>query len=717
MPTTQDNRLLAIYTPLGKDFLLLNRITAAEGLSKLFSVDVELLHEELEAGFDPTVVDPISIIGKAVTVTIDQRDGTLREFTGIVSRFSQGTRDIRFSYYYAQIFPHVWILTQKSQSRIFQNISVPDILRQVFTGFDVSWQIQGVANKRNYCVQYRESDFDFAARLMEEEGIYFYFEHKDGKHKMVVANTPQSHPDCPSKAKIPYFIDVSRQYEDFVTSINRWQTDYQLQTGKVTLWDHNFQLPTRKLDNEKVTVFPVGDSQKLELYDFPGGYARKYDGINSSGGEQASELALVETDKQETVKHLMESLDAQYKVISGAGDCSAMTSGYRFELFNHPNSTNDGQYVITSITHDAEQNPSYVSDDNAEEPYSNSFTCIAHGSGAPPFRPPRKTPKPIVQGSQTAFVVGPAGEEIFTDKYGRVKIQLHWDRDGQVNAGSSCWVRVAQTWAGNKWGTMFIPRIGMEVIVHFLEGDPDQPIITGCVYNPQTMPPYTLPDEKTKSTLKSNSSKGGGGFNEFRFEDKKGSEQIFIHAEKNQDIRVKNDVMETIKHDRHLIIENEQFEKVKKDKHLKVMGDHNEKVDGSISIHSGVDFEEKAGTKFAVDAGTEIHLKSGTSMTLETGTSLTLKVGGNFINIKAGGIFIKGTMVMINSGGAAGSGSGSSPEAPKDPKEADQAQPGARVSLSPKPPPPKPVFMSPAALVLTTAANNGATFCEICSRQ
>ncbi len=717
MATTQDKRLLAIYTSLGKDFLLINRITASEGLSELYSIEVELLHEEDAAGFQATEVDPTEIIGTAVTVTIDQRDGTIRELTGIVNRFSQGTRDTRFSYYYAKIVPHVWILTQKKQSRIFQNLSVPDILRKVFEGFEVTWQIQGVTNKRNYCVQYRETDFDFASRLMEEEGICYYFEHRDGKHKMIVANTPQSHPDCPSKARIPYFIDVTRQAEDFVTSVNSWRTDFHLQTGKVTLWDHNFQLPTNKLDEVQQSVFSVSDNQKLELYDYPGGYARKYDGIDKGGGEQSGELNNVFNDRQSTVKTMMESLDAQYKVISGASDCSAMTAGYRFELFNHPNSANDGQYVITSVTHESEQNPSYVSDDNVEESYTNSFTCIAHGSGAPPFRPLRKTPKPSVQGSQTAFVVGPGGEEIFTDKYGRVKVQFNWDRDGQVNEASSCWVRVAQAWAGNKWGTMFIPRIGMEVIVHFLEGDPDQPIITGCVYNPQTMPPYTLPDEKTKSTIKSNSSKGGGGFNEFRFEDKKGSEQIFIHAEKNQDIRVKNDVMETILHDRHLIVENDQYEKVKKDKHLKVMGDHNEKVDGSISINAGVDFEEKAGTKFAVDAGTEIHLKSGTSMTLETGTSLTLKVGGNFININAGGIFIKGTMVMINSGGAAGSGSGSSPEAPKEPKEADRAEPGARVSLSPKAPPPKPQFQSPAALVLTQAANNGATFCEICSRQ
>ena len=718
MATTQDNRLLAIYTPLGKDFLLINRISATEGLSQLFTFEVELLHEEEQPGFNPTIVNPTTIIGKAVTVTIDQRDGTVRELTGIVNRFSQGSRDNRFSYYYATIVPHTWILTQKSQSRIFQNMSVPDILKQVFAGFNAAWEIRGITDPRNYCVQYRETDFDFACRLMEEEGIYYYFEHNDGRHKMVFANTSQSHPDCPSKSKIPYFLDVTREAEDYVTSINIWQTDYQLQTGKVTFWDYNFQLPNNKLDYQQTSVFSVGDNQKLELYDFPGGYARKYDGIAAGGGENVGDLQNVFPDKTNTVKTMMESLDDKYKVVSGAGDCSAMTSGYRFELFNHPNSEYDGQFVITSVTHETEQNPTYVSDDFIEKPYTNNFTCIDYGSGAPPFRSPRKTPKPIIHGSQTAFVVGPAGEEIFTDKYGRVKVQFHWDREGQVNASSSCWVRVAQTWAGNKWGMMFIPRVGMEVVVHFLEGDPDQPIITGCVYNPQSMPPYTLPDEKTKSTIKSDSSKGGGGFNELRFEDKKGSEQIFIHAEKNQDIRVKNDALELIKHDRHLIIENEQFEKVIKDKHLKVMGDHNEKVDGSISVHAGTDFEEKAGTKFAVDAGTEIHLKAGTNMTLESGTSLTLKVGGNFININSGGIFIKGTMVMINSGGAAGAGSGSSPEPPKPPKEADTAVPGANVKLSPRvQPPQKPIFETLAALVLVNAAESGATFCEICARQ
>src|SRR5215203_5670319 len=686
MPTTQDGRLMSISTPLGKDYLLVNRFTAHEGLSQLFSFDVELLHEENEVSFNPTAVDPHSLIGQAVTIYIAATDGSKREFTGMVNKFSQGNRDVRFSYYYVSVVAHVLHLTQKSQSRIFQQLSVPDILKKVFTGFQVKYELQDTYEPRNYCVQYRETDFDFASRLMEEEGIYYYFEHKDGMHQMIVADTPQSHRDCPGKSTIPFFVNVG-DADNFIGAVSSFLSDYKMQTGKVTLWDYNFQLPTNRLDLEQPSRFSFGDSLKLEMYDFPGGYARKYDGIDKGGGEQSGELNKVFNDRQATVKKTMEALDAQVTTATGNSDCCSIIAGYRFTLDKHPNSTLNKQYTILTVTHEAEQNPSYVSNEGATDPYTNSFTCILHGAGAPGFRPMPKTPKPIVQGSQTAVVVGPSGEEIFTDKYGRVKVQFNWDREGKVNESSSCWVRVAQTWAGNKWGTMFIPRIGMEVLVHFLEGDPDQPIITGCVYNPQTMPPYTLPDEKTKSTIKSNSSKGGGGFNEFRFEDKKGSEQIFIHAEKNQDIRVKNDCMETIMHDRHLIIENDQYEKVKKDKHLQVTGDHNEKIDGTMSRKVGADLQEKVGSSYAVDAGTEIHLKSGTSLTIETGTNLTLKVGGNFININSGGIFIKGTMVMINSGGAAGSGSGANPDAPKEAQEADKAEAGQTTpSRQPTPP-------------------------------
>jgi type VI secretion system secreted protein VgrG len=299
-------------------------------------------------------------------------------------------------------------------------------------------------------------------------------------------------------------------------------------------------------------------------------------------------------------------------------------------------------------------------------------------------------------GGQTAMVVGPAGEEIFTDKYGRIKVQFHWDRDGTNDASSSCWVRVAQSWAGNKWGAVFIPRIGMEVLVHFLEGDPDQPIVTGCVYNPMSMPPYTLPEHKTKSTVKSNSSKGGGGFNEFRFEDKKGEEQIFIHGQKDEDIRIRNDRRELIGNDRHLIVKRDKREKVERDTHIiikrdeiqKIERDLNREVVGKVAFKTGGSLSheisgsvgEKVGGSHTEEAGQTIYLKAGMNVVIEGGTQITLKVGGNFIDINPAGVVIQGTMVLINSGGAAGTAMPGTLVPPMTPEEAhiaDNADPGS----------------------------------------
>jgi type VI secretion system secreted protein VgrG len=693
--TTQDNRLLKISTPLGKDKLLLNRLTVTEEISSLFSYEVELLHDDKDKpGFEPTPIDAKTLLGQAVGIYIDQRDGTIRELGGMINHFSQGHRDKRFSYYYASIVPYVWLLTQISQSRIFQHKSVPDILKIVFKGFEVSYELQATYEPRNYCVQYRETDWDFASRLMEEEGIFYYFDHTDGKNKMIVADTPQSHRDCPSKSDIPFALKVSEE-EDFITSIKKWQNDHRLQSGKISFWDFNFQVPSKKLDVTASSIFSVADNDKLEVYDFPAGYARKFDDIDRGGGER-SDVSKVFQDNEKTATVAMQALDSQYRVISGSSDCSSLTAGYRFKFLNHPTAAQNQQYVITSVTHEAEQNPTYETDDDIEKPYNNSFTCIAYGSGAPPFRPARKTFRPTIHGSQTAFVVGPAGEEIFTDKFGRVKVQFHWDREAQSDPDSSCWVRVSQAWAGNGWGAMFIPRIGMEVVVHFLEGDPDQPIITGCVYNPATMPPYKLPDHKTKMTIKSNSSKGGGGFNEFRFEDKKGSEQVFLHGQKDQDIRIKNTRREYIGNDRHLIVYRDKREQVKRDKHIIVERDEIKKIerdyhrhvegkiafktDGSVSHDIGGGLTEKIGGSHSEDTGDTIYLKAGMKVIVEAGTQITLKVGGNFVDIGPAGVTIVGTMVKINSGGAPGSASPGSLVPPLDPDEAeiaDNADPGS----------------------------------------
>jgi type VI secretion system secreted protein VgrG len=688
MATTQDGRLLSIITPLGKDFLLINKLSATEEISKLFSYEVELLHEENEAGTEPTVVDVQALLGQSATITIEQKQtdrsaDAKRTFSGMISRFSQGMRHTRFTSYTATIVPHAWIMTQNSQSRIFQHKTVPDILKKVFEEYkvNVGFELQGSFKARNYCVQYRESDFEFVSRLMEEEGIYYFFEHADGKHKMIIANTPQSHRDCPSKSDIPYFIEIPGEY--YAPSIHGWNVNYQLLTGKVTLWDYNFQLPTMKLDGEQPSRYNIGGNQELEFYDFPGGYARKYDDIDRTGSER-SDLTNVFPDKQKTAEIAMQAFDAKHKTASGVGDCSSMTAGHRFKLLNHPNRALNGQYIITSITHEAVQSPTYISGDEVDQAYTNSFTCLPHGAGAPPFRPLRTTPKPTVRGSQTATVVGPAGEEIFTDKFGRVKVQLHWDREMRFDPDSSCWMRVATSIAGKKWGTMFIPRIGQEVMVDFLEGDPDQPIIVGSVYNPETMPHYELPKYKTLSYFKSRTSPDDGkGFNELRFEDKQGKEQVFIHSQKRMDVRVRGSYYETCGGNRQEVIGVRTDNKPGGNLAITVGGNYDLHVKDSMYI--GIDKKLNETVKGVVvedyqsSLSTMVKTKAelnAMEIIMEAKTKISLKVGGNCIVIDPSGITIAGTMVKINSGGFGTETGNPSIDDPLDAEAADTGQPG-----------------------------------------
>lgn len=708
----QEGRQMKVFTPLGEDYLLINKFSAREAISELFEFELELLHEE-EEGEDrtPTDVDPTDILGQGVAVLIAQKDGTERIFSGMVSSFSRGHRRTRFTYYYAKVVPHVWMLTQNIQSKIFQHQSVPDILRDVLSGFEVKYEIQGNFQPRDYCVQYRESDFDFISRLMEEEGIYYYFEHLDGKHTMIIANTPQSHVALPSKNTIKYAIEAGDEYE-FEAAISDLWVDTRLQSGKVTMWDYNFQEANNKLQRQQPTMFRVGDNQQLEIYDYPGGYARKYDGIDRGGGENPSRLREIHNDSQRTIENAMNALDCGYRVLSGSSDCSSFTAGHKFTLIEHPDSALNCDYMLTTVTHEAEQNPSYISEEEVDEPYTNSFTCIKQGQGTPRYVPPRKTDRPVIPGTQTAMVVGPSGEEIFTDKYGRIKVQFHWDRHGTVDESSSCWVRVAQAWAGNGWGSMFIPRIGMEVVVHFIDGDPDQPIVTGCVYNPLAMPAYTLPDEKTKSGVKTDSSTGGGGFNELRFEDLAGEEQIFMHAEKNMDIRVKNDTKETVMHDRHLIVENNQLEDVRRDKHLKVGGDRNEDVTGTASL-TAQEIQQKAKQNFAVEATQGVHIKGTVSNVIESTSSVTIKCGGSSISLSPASISITAPMVNINSGGGGGSGAGCNPGTPEAALEADDANAGTSISKTSPGDRPAEKDFTPLAVAFSRASQSGTPFVAV----
>lgn len=684
MAITQKNREAAIGTPLGEDVLLLVSMSGTEQLSRPFEFQLELASEEHH-------IKSSDIIAQNVTIRLDLPQDQFRYFNGYISRFTQTLGSLELARYRATVVPWLWFLTQTADCRIFQKKKVPDIIKQVFNdlGFtDIEDALTGSYREWEYCVQYRETDFNFVSRLMEQEGIYYFFKHENGKHTLVLADSASAHQPYLDHDQIKFRpADLRASDEKYISD---WIVETRIQPGLYTLNDFDFK-NTHKDLQARAKVTRKHAAADFDIFDYPGEY------VESSDGE-------------EYARKRIEELQAQYEVITATSDVRGICTGCTFTLIDHPRNDWNTEYLITSANYNIHSDLLQASSETA---YSCSFNAI---DTTQQFRAPRITPKPTIPGPQTAIVVGPSGEEIWTDEFGRVKVQFHWDRYSEADENSSCWIRVSQAWAGKKWGAIYIPRIGQEVIVEFLEGDPDQPIITGRIYNGQAMPPYTLPDEKTKSTLKSNSSKYGGGFNEIRFEDKMDKEQIFIHAQKDEDVRVKNDCKEYIGNERHLIVKSDQFEQVDGDKHLTVKGDQNEKINGTVSVDAGMDYQHKVGMKHALEAGMDVHIKGGMKVIIEAGLQLSLKAAGSFVDIGPAGVSISGTLVNINSGGSAGSGAGCSPDAAKEPKEADTADPG-QVSEPPRAPrPPMPVRFSPQATTLQQAAKDGTPFCEQCEK-
>ena len=703
MPYTQDKRIISIDTPLGKDFFLLASFAAHEAISRLFRVSAELLSER-------GMVDFKKVVGQKVTISIVRTDGSTRYINGLVSRFALTGRDDRFMHYHMEIVPWLWFLTRRADCRIFQNMTIPDIVTKVFQdrGYsDFKNSLQGSFDQREYCVQYRETDFNFVSRLMEQYGIFYFFEHEKDKHTMVLGNAPTVHKPCPlqSKARLDFTSGALFSKEDVVAS---WFLEQELRPGKYTLTDYNFETPGTNLLASEQTVFKVAGNDQYDVYDYPGIYTKK------DAGQAITKIRMQEDE----TGHLL---------ANGSSNCRTFVSGYRFDLSGHSVSDMNQSYLLTEVQHSATVGGSYSgSGDSAGEHYSNHFTCIAYST---PYRPARLTPRPFVQGPQTAVVVGKSGEEIWTDKYGRVKVQFFWDREGKKDENSSCWVRVSQPWAGKMWGAISIPRIGQEVVVDFLEGDPDRPLITGRVYNADQMPFYKLPDNMTRTTFLSRSTKNGtaSNFNELRFEDKKDDEQVFFHAEKDMDWRVKKESREWVGANRHLIIKSSQFESVDGDKQAQVKSKHIEKITGDTSIHicakhmEKVDGDESTtiggdrkeqvtnnesltvgqsrkvqlgqndsltvgqnrntqiGMTDALSAGQAVYITGGMNVVIQAGMQLSLVGPGGFIDIGPAGVSIQGTMVLINSGGAPGTAqaaspdSPDSPDSPEDPKDPDVA--------------------------------------------
>jgi type VI secretion system secreted protein VgrG len=686
---TQDHRLLAIDTPLGKDVLLLQEITGYEGISRLFGYDLDLL------AYDNDSISFKDIVGQKVAIKLQLPDGSPRYINGYVSRFTQGETDERlFTHYHAQVVPWLWFLTRQADCRIFQKKAVPDILKEIFDKFDFKDYKNNLKNtypKLEYCVQYRETSFNYVSRLMEEAGIFYYFDHKADGHTMVLADQSSNLPACPG-SPISYETEVGGLTDPQV--INNWHMGQEIKTGKYSVTDYNFTTPSTSLLANEPTVVKIAASQPLELYDYPGLHTTKDEG-------------------DIVAKVRMQEEEAGYMVVSGAGNCRGMMSGFSFTLKNHYRADQNTNHVATEVRHFGSAGQSYTTAGTAGgETYSNHFLCIP---ASVPYRPARVTPKPFVQGPQPALVVGKSGEEIWVDKYGRVIVQFYWDRLGQKNEDSSCWIRVSQPWAGGNWGAMWIPRIGQEVLVSFLEGDPDRPVITGRVYNADQMPPYELNKHQTRSTFMSRSSKGGGSsnYNELRFEDLKGQEQIFMNAEKDMDLRVENDSREFIGANRHLIVTANQQEKINADKHLQVVGNHNEKISGNMSLQvTGNQMEKVTGNKSLSVTGNQnesvtgnvslsvtggktdsitmsyamtamsIHLTGQSGIVIECPAGITLKAGGSSVDVSPGGVFITGSpMAFINSGSMpamATDPSKGSPDSPQDPKDPDTADDGSK---------------------------------------
>ncbi|RUO91788.1 type VI secretion system tip protein VgrG [Corallococcus sp. AB018] len=624
---TQDSLYLSIETPLGKDVLLARSFHGEERLCAPFRFDLELHSRHGDLDFT-------QVVGQGATVMLELPDGTPRYFHGLVTRFIQAGTRKDFTTYFAELRPWLWLLTLTRDSRIHQNLSVPEIVEATFKRHNLGEfrkELKGTYAARDYCVQYQESDFDFVSRLLEDEGIFYFFEHAQGKHTLVLADDASAHAACPGLEQVRVAgQEPAPRPEDTLTECTLEQ---QVVPTAHAMGDFDFEVPATPLSAE----VPASASLSLRRYEYPGGFLKQADG-------------------EARVKLRKQAAEAPAKTLSGRGRVRAFTSGGRFTLAEHDRASINGDYVLRQVVHAA-----------TDEAYSNSFEAFPADV---PFRPAQRTPRPVMVGAQTALVVGKSGEEIWTDKYGRVKVQFHWDQQGQSDENSSCWIRVAQGWAGKSFGSMFLPRVGQEVLITFLEGDPDRPLVTGGIYNAQQTVPYALPENQTRSTLKTQSSKEGDGFNELRFEDKKDEEEVFLQAQKDLNVTVKNartttieeaddtltvkkgnrvitvetgDETHDVKGKRTLTVTGEESHTSKAkfthdvggDYVLTVKGDLTLDVTGAVTIKAGKSLTLKAEQELTVTAGTSLTQKSGTDFTNEAGTSLTNKAGTALTN-KAG---------------------------------------------------------------------------------
>ncbi|WP_198919525.1 type VI secretion system tip protein VgrG [Pseudomonas chlororaphis] len=606
-----------------------------EGISQPFRFDLELVSENPD-------LDLETLLHKQAFLAFDPQGSGIH---GQIYRVAQGDAGKRLTRYKVSLVPQLAYLEHRTNQRIYQQLSAPKIIALILEehgiqGNAYQFQLGTPCPDRDYCVQYDETDLHFIQRLCEEEGLHYHFQHSPQGHLLVFGDDQTVFPKLGQPTA---YIQGSGMVADEPV-IKGFNLRLETRTRRTTRRDYDFEKPRLQLE---AAYKPEAESEEpdLEDYDYPGRFTDR------ARGKFLSQRAL-------------ERHRADYQQAEGWGDQTRLVSGHFLELSEHPRSEWNDLWLLTHIVHEGKQpqvlEESVTSDttdnkDDFHQGYRNRFLATPWQVF---YRPALNHPKPRVLGSQTAVVTGPKGEEIHCDQYGRVKVQFHWDREGKADDKTSCWLRVSSSWAGDRYGAIVIPRIGMEVLVTFLEGDPDQPLITGCLYHKEHPVPYALPANKTRTVFKSMSSPGGAGYNELRIEDKKGAEQIFIHAQRDWDENIEHDQKIRIGHERHDTVEKNTYTELKAEEHRITHADRKTetRVDDHLTV--GENQHIKLGTAQLTKAGQEIHLKAGAKMVIEAGSELTIKAGGSFIKLDAGGVTVVGPVVKINAGGSPGSGTG-----------------------------------------------------------
>jgi len=634
-----------------------------EAISQPYRFDLELVSEHAD-------LDLQSLLHQPAFLALSPAGNGIN---GVIYRVAQGESGKRLTRYQVTLVPQLAYLAHRTDQRIFQHLTVPQIIAQVLEGHGIQADVYrfqlgpAIYPERDYCTQYDETDLHFVQRLCEEEGIHYHFEHSALGHVLVFGDDQTSFPKLGQPTA--YLQDSGLVADEPV--IKRFSVRLETRTNRVIRRDYDFEQP--RLVMEAVQKGQPLDGQKLpepdlEDYDYPGRFTDR------TRGKHLSQRSL-------------ERHRADYRLAEGRSDQPRLVSGHLLEISDHPRREWNDLWLLTEVLHEGKQ-PQVLEESVTQsgestdftQGYRNRFTATPWDI---PHRPPLNHPKPKVLGSQSAVVTGPAGEEIHCDEYGRVKVQFFWDREGKADDKTSCWLRVSNSWAGDGYGGIAIPRVGMEVLVTFLEADPDQPLVTGCLYHAEHQVPYDLPANKTRSVFKTLSSPGGGGYNELRIEDRKGAEQIYIHAQRDWDENIEHDQKIRVGHERHDTVEKNSYSEFRAEEHLTVVGHRKVEVKPEDHLTVGQAQHIKLGTAQLTKAGREIHLKAGQKMVIEAGIELTLKAGGSFIKLDPGGITVSGPMIKINAGGAPGKGAGIKIKPPVPPGMADRDKAGSLLEQAP----------------------------------